>query len=178
MNFNEFAWYTFHEVTRLEPGQAKILIQQTTQDPWLGRDSEGLRLSFPQIIKYRPDLANYQGLAFNPENDYHNQIIWSLFKSAVYYLSYAARLVDPHLYDSRKYSPDLVTLNALHLIEDVVITAYLKAQQSAYLSEITYANAVCYSLIKPGHVIWNPGERFLSAVLSGFTRALKIFFYH
>jgi len=161
------AWFISYEITRKTPGEVKILVRDSIPFPFLDRDEQGFVICLPNLRKLGGKTVEYQGMIFDLEDETHDQIIWSLFKSSVYYLSLYIVASNVKVYSECVKGKDKeIALNAINLIEDAVINAYIKAFHKTLLPEITFANALSYLLLKPAGFIRNEGVRFASSILS------------
>jgi len=166
LTLSEFAWYTSYDVTGKKPGEVKILLRPISY-PFLGKDRHGYKIFLPKMRKAGEKIVEYQGTLFNLDNQYHCQIAWNLFKTSIYYLSsfIVTSSIEEYSDFIANRNEDLV-LNAINLVEDAAINAYIKTFHKSLLPEITFANAVSYLSLKPAHLIRNEGVRLSCSILS------------
>jgi len=169
----ESAWFLAYDLTGIEPDSLKILIRDSTPFPFLTMDQVGFVLCLPNLKKIDEDVVEYQGMTLSLKDPLHNQIIWSLFKASVYYLSLYTILYDANAYkDVLKGKNEDIALNAINLIEDATITAYIKTFHQSLLSEIIFSDAISYLLLKPVQFIRNEAIRLATSVLSCYKTGL------
>jgi hypothetical protein len=163
----DWAWFIAYDLTGKEEGELRILVRDSIPFPFLTRDEQGYVICLPNLRKVQDDVVEYHGMFLNLRDDLHNQIMWSLFKSSVYYLSLytVASSVDAYA-DCLKGKDDDAALNAINLVEDVMLTAYVKTFRRSLLPEIIFADAVSYLLLKPAQLIRNEAVRLAASVLS------------
>jgi len=167
LNPYEFAWYSSYEITGKKPGEVKILLQHSKPFPALEKDEHGYIIYLPRMKRIGGRNVEYQGMLFNLDDGNCSQILWNLFKASVYYLSAFTVVSNIGVYsDFIKDENDNLALNAMNLVEDAAVTAYISSFHPSLLSSLLFADAASYLLLKPPDIIWNEGAKFLSAVLS------------
>ncbi len=167
MKLFESAWFIAYDLTGKEQGSFKILIRDNIPFPFLMTDEFGYVICLPNIKKVQDDVVEYNGMIFNLKDEGHNQVMWDLFKSSVYYLSLYTVASNVKAYaDHLKGKDDDIALNAINLVEDVMLTAYYKTFHQQLLPEFMLADAISYLLLKPAHIIRNPAVRLAVSALS------------
>ena len=167
MRLYDSAWFTSYDLTGKNPGEVKILVRDSIPFPFLNKDESGFIICLPNLKKLRDKTVEYQGMFFDLENEFHNQVMWSLFTASIYYLSLFTVASDVEAYSGcLKEKDEETALNAVNIVEDVMITAYIKAFHRSLLPEIVLADAISYLLLRPADRIRNEGVRLASSVLS------------
>ena len=167
MKFYDSAWFISYELTGKEPGEIKILVQDSIPFPFIEKDDYGFVICLPNVKKLKNRMLEYQGIIFDPRDEMQIQILWDLFKSSIYYLSLFTVIVDPRLYsDHLKGKEENTALTAIVMVEDAVLNAYLKTFHRDLLPEIKVADAFSYLALKPAHMIRNRGVRLAASILS------------
>lgn len=173
MKLYESAWFLAYDLTGIEQDSLKILIRDSTPFPFLTKDQIGYVLCLPNLKKVDEDVVEYQGLTLSLKDALHNQIIWSLFKASVYYLSLYTIVYDANAYkEILKGKNEVIALNAINLIEDATITAYIKTFYQSLLTEIIFSDTISYLLLKPTQFIRNEAVRLAASVLSCYKTGL------
>jgi len=163
----ESAWYLAYDLTGMEQDALKILIRDSIPFPFLTKDESGYVLCLPNLRKVQEDFAEYQGMLLNLNDELHNEIIWSLFKSSVYYLCLYIVASNTNAYvNCLRGKDEYAALNAINIVEDAMLTACIKAFHQSLLPEIIFADAVSYLLLKPAQLIRNEAVRLAASVLS------------
>jgi len=154
LKFYDSAWFISYELTGKEPGEIKILVQDSIPFPFIEKDDYGFVICLPNVKKLKNRMLEYQGIIFDPRDEMQIQILWDLFKSSIYYLSLFTVIVDPRLYsDHLKGKEENTALTAIVMVEDAVLNAYLKTFHRDLLPEIKVADAFSYLALKPAHMI-------------------------
>jgi len=167
LKFYESAWFISYDLTGKEPGEVKILVRDSIPFPFLEKDEYGFVICLPNVKKLRDGTLEYQGMIFDPRDETQIQILWSLFKSSIYYLSLFTIASDASVYsDLLKGKDENTALTAITMVEDAVLNAYLKTFHSELLPEIRVADALSYLMLKPAHLIMNRGLRLAASILS------------
>jgi len=167
LKFYESAWFISYDLTGKEPGEVRILVRNSIPFPFLERDEYGYVICLPNVEKLKDGTLKYQGMIFDPRDEAQIQILWSLFKSSIYYLSLFTIVSDPSVYsDLLKGKDENTALTAITMVEDAVMNAYLKTVRSDLLSEIMVADALSYLMLKPTYLIRNRGLRLATSILS------------
>ncbi|MBS7615325.1 VWA domain-containing protein [Candidatus Bathyarchaeota archaeon] len=173
MKLYESAWFLAYDLTGIEQDSLKILIRDSTPFPFLTKDQVGFVLCLPNLKKVDEDVVEYQGMTLSLKDALHNQIIWSLFKASVYYLSLYTVVYDANAYkEVLKGKNEGVALNAINLIEDAIITAYIKTFYQSLLPEIIFSDTISYLFLKPAQFIRNEAVRLATSVLSRYKTGL------
>jgi len=163
----ESAWFISYDLTGKDPGETKILVRDSIPFPFLEKDKFGYVICLPNVKKLEDGTLEYQGIIFDPRNEEQIQLLWTLFKSSVYYLSLFTILYNPTLYsDLLKGKEENKALTAILLTEDAVLNAYLKVFHNDLLAEIKIADALSYYMLKPLHLVRNESLRIATSILS------------
>jgi len=161
------AWFIAYDLTGKEQGELRILIRDSIPFPFLTRDERGYVICLPNLKKVHDDVVEYHGMFLNLKDELHDQIMWSLFRSSVYYLSLYTVASNINAYaDCLKGKDEDAALNAINLVEDAMLTTYIKAFHRSLLPEIMLADAVSYLLLKPAQLIRNEAVRLAISILS------------
>jgi len=172
LNLSDYAWYTSYEITKKKLGEVKVLLRRVPY-PYLGRDEYGYIIFLPKMSVLSENAIEYQGEAFNIDNEYHRQIAWDLFKASNYYLSLfiAASSAKEYADFAEGRNEDRV-LNAINLVEDASINAYIKVFHQQLLPDFLFADTVSHLLLKSSDAIRDEGLRFSSSILSYYKTGL------
>jgi len=163
----ESAWFTAYDLTMKEPGELRVLVRDSIPFPFLTRDKHGFVICLPNLKKLGDKQVGYQRMNFDLEDENHSQIIWSLFMSSICYLSLYTVASNVNAYAGYVEGKDEdAVLNAINIVEDVMINSYLKTFHRTFVPEIMFADAVSYLLLKPAEHIRNEGVRLATSILS------------
>jgi len=167
LNLYEFAWYSSYDITGKKPGEVKILLRRSAPFPFIEKDECGYIICLPRMKRVGRKNVEYQGMLFNLDDENCNKVLWNLFKASIFYLSAFTIASNTEVYsDYVKDRNDNLALNAINLVEDAAITAYIKSFHKSLLPNILFTDAVSYLLLKPAEIIWDEGVKFVSSVLS------------
>ena len=167
MKFYESAWFISYDLTGKEPGEVRLLVRDSIPFPFLEKDEYGYVICLPNVKKLKDGMLEYEGITFDPRDEEQIQFLWNLFKSSVYYLSLFTLISNADVYsDHLKGKKENTALTAILMVEDAVLTAYLKTFYPNLLAEITVADAISYLMLKPAHLIRNRGVRLAALILS------------
>jgi hypothetical protein len=167
LKLGESAWFIAYDLTGKEQGELRILVRDSIPFPFLTRDEQGYVICLPNLKKVQDDVVEYHGMFLNLKDELHNEIMWSLFKSSVYYLSLYTIASNVNVYaDCLKGKDEDAAINAINLVEDAMLTAYVKAFRRLLLPEIMLSDAVSYLLLKPAQLIRNEAVRLAASILS------------
>jgi len=167
VKFYESAWFISYDLTGKEPGEVRLLVRDSIPFPFLEKDEYGYVICLPNVKKLKDGMLEYEGITFDPRDEEQIQFLWNLFKSSVYYLSLFTLISNADVYsDHLKGKKENMALTAILMVEDAVLTAYLKTFYPNLLAEITVADAISYLMLKPAHLIRNRGVRLAALILS------------
>ncbi len=167
MKFYESAWFISYDLTGREPGEIRILVRDSIPFPFLEKDEYGIVICLPNVKKLKDGNLEYQGMIFDPRDEAQIQILWSLFKSSIYYLSLLTIVSDAKIYsDMLEGKKENTALTAITMVEDAVLNAYLKTFHLDLLPQIMVGDALSYLMLKPAYLIRNRGLRIATSILS------------
>jgi len=167
LKFYDSAWFISYDLTGRDPGEIKILVRDSIPFPFLEKDKFGYVICLPNVKKLANGTLEYQGITFDPRNEEEIQLLWTLFKSSIYYLSLFTIVHNPAPYSNLIRGKDEnKALTTILLIEDAILNAYLKVFHSDLLAEIKIADALSYYMLKPTHLIRNESLRIAASILS------------
>ena len=169
MNFFDFAWSTATQITKMQNDRLKILLHDDLKYPYLGKDSVGFVLHLIKPKNLKDKQIYFQGLKLNPQNPTHKKLIWYLFKASVYHLSLHSHLSDFSLYSKwTKEKHSNLSIFAISLVEDAVLTKHIAQSFQWMLPEIAYANTVSFLRMKAVRGLTNNISRVMTSTLSNF----------
>jgi len=172
----ESAWFTAYDLTMKEPGELRVLVRDSIPFPFLTRDKHGFVICLPNLKKLGDKQVGYQGMNFDLEDENHSQIIWSLFMSSICYLSLYTVASNVNAYAGYVEGKDEdAVLNAINIVEDVMINSYLKTFHRTFVPDegVRLATSIL-SLYKTGMIKGSLPKTMLKDVVNivGMLKAL------
>jgi nitric oxide reductase activation protein len=150
MTFFNYAWSALLQVSGKGREEVKLLLRDDMDFPTLGYDNRGYVVCLPKPSKRGEDEICFQGMVLNRQEAYHRKVIWRLFKAAVFHLSAHVAVSDFKLYDEWAKGKDINLASfAASLVEDALVSAYLKAEWPNLRHDIAHANALSYNGMQP-----------------------------
>ncbi len=170
MDFSDYAWATSFQITKKKHEEVKVLVRDDVEFPILGKDNDGYVICVPEPKRISKNIVNFQGLSLNASNEFHRRILWQLFRASVYHLSLhvATSGYDAYTKWAKDKDPKLA-LYVASIIEDAVVTAYIKTLWLPLIPDVALANTISYLRLKPAHVIFEDSLRIMTTILANYT---------
>jgi hypothetical protein len=168
MSFFDYAWAALLQISRKDKETVKLLLRDNLKFPTLSYDDVGFVLCLVKPRKIADGLMGYEDMVLDYDNPFHRKLMWRLFKASVFHLSMHVAVSDYKTYDdwARNKDVNLATFSA-NLVEDAVVSAYLRVKWPNLIQDTTYANAVSYLRMRSWSHVSN---KALLAMTSAFTQ--------
>ena len=170
MDFFDYAWATSFQITKKKHEEVKVLVRDDVAFPRFGKDSEGYVICVPEPRRMSKGRVEFQGLLLNANNPFHRRILWQLFRASIYHLSLHVATSGFEAYPkwAKNKDPNLA-LYVASIIEDVVVSAYIKTLWLPLIPDVALANTIAYLRLKPSQVIFDDSHRAMAAIISTYT---------
>ena len=138
----EFAWSALQSITKLQPKDVKLLVDEI-EYPALESDSIGYVVHLSSPKKQRENLLSLHGMYFDA--DKHGKAsLWRMFRASVYHLSMHTITTDFGIYrDLANGASSINNLTfAISEVEDFAVKGHMKAKWPGLLFDMAYAGAL------------------------------------
>ena len=165
MNPNDFAWSSLQSITKLQPKDVKLLVDEV-EYPTLGTDSVGYVLHLSEPRRPRDNLYSLHGMYF--DNDKNGKAsLWRMYRASVYHLSLHVIATDYKVYKSiSNYTPSVNNfLFAVSVAEDYAVRGCMKSMWPGLLLDTAYASKITSLRFKKVEDVTDPSTRLAANVL-------------